>query len=49
MVDLPDFDATPYLDVEVAIAAYLIDILEANKRSAFSYKNLSPDLAPEVA
>lgn len=28
--DLPEFDATPYLDSEVAIAAYLTDILEAN-------------------
>ena len=28
--DLPDFDAAPYLDSEVAIAAYLTDILEAN-------------------
>ncbi len=28
--DLPEFDATPYLDSEVAIAAYLTDILQAN-------------------
>ena len=28
--DLPEFDAAPYLDSEVAIAAYLTDILEAN-------------------
>lgn len=28
--DLPEFDATPYLDSEEAIAAYLTDILEAN-------------------
>ena len=28
--DLPSFDAAPYLDSEVAIAAYLTDILEAN-------------------
>lgn len=28
--DLPEFDATPYLDSEVAVAAYLTDILEAN-------------------
>ncbi len=28
--DLPDFDPTPYLDSEQAIAAYLTDILEAN-------------------
>lgn len=28
--DLPEFNATPYLDSEVAIAAYLTDILEAN-------------------
>jgi DNA-binding phage protein len=28
--DLPEFDATPYLDSETAIAAYLTDILEAN-------------------
>ncbi len=28
--DLPEFDATPYLDNEVAVAAYLTDILEAN-------------------
>jgi probable addiction module antidote protein len=30
VADLPEFDATPYLDSEVAIAAYLTDILEAN-------------------
>jgi probable addiction module antidote protein len=30
MADLPEFDAAPYLDSEVAIAAYLTDILEAN-------------------
>jgi probable addiction module antidote protein len=29
-VDLPEFDAAPYLDSETAIAAYLTDILEAN-------------------
>ncbi len=28
--DLPEFDATPYLDSEAAVAAYLTDILEAN-------------------
>ncbi len=28
--DLPDFDASPYLDSEEAIAAYFTDILEAN-------------------
>ncbi len=28
--DLPEFDAARYLDSEVAIAAYLTDILEAN-------------------
>jgi probable addiction module antidote protein len=28
--DLPEFDATPYLDSEESIAAYLTDILEAN-------------------
>lgn len=28
--DLPEFDATRYLDNEVAIAAYLTDILETN-------------------
>ena len=27
--DLPEFDATPYLDGEASIAAYLTDILEA--------------------
>ena len=27
---LPEFDAAPYLESEVAIAAYLTDILEAN-------------------
>src|ERR1035437_1915705 len=27
---LPEFDATPYLDSEAAVAAYLTDILEAN-------------------
>ena len=30
VADLPEFDATPYLDSEVAIAAYLTDILQAN-------------------
>lgn len=30
---LPEFDAAPYLDSEVAIAAYLTDILEANDAS----------------
>ncbi len=30
VADLPEFDATPYLDSEVAVAAYLTDILEAN-------------------
>src|SRR3990172_342504 len=30
VADLPEFDATPYLDSEAAIAAYLTDILEAN-------------------
>ena len=33
VADLPDFDAAPYLDGEVAIAAYLTDILEANDAS----------------
>lgn len=28
--DLPEFDATSYLDSEAVIAAYLTDILEAN-------------------
>ena len=28
--DLPDFDVTPYLNNEVAIAAYLTDILAVN-------------------
>ncbi|TCT06976.1 addiction module antidote protein [Paralcaligenes ureilyticus] len=28
--DLPEFDATPYLESEAAVAAYLTDILEAN-------------------
>jgi DNA-binding phage protein len=28
--DLPEFDATSYLDSESAIAAYLTDILAAN-------------------
>ena len=28
--DLPEFEAAPYLDSEVALAAYLTDILEAN-------------------
>ncbi|HAL39109.1 MAG TPA: putative addiction module antidote protein [Polaromonas sp.] len=28
--DLPEFDASPYLDSEEAIAAYLTDILETN-------------------
>jgi probable addiction module antidote protein len=30
VADLPEFDATPYLDSKAAIAAYLTDILEAN-------------------
>ena len=30
VADLPEFDATPYLGSEAAIAAYLTDILEAN-------------------
>jgi probable addiction module antidote protein len=33
VASLPDFDAVPYLDGEVAIAAYLTDILEANDAS----------------
>ncbi len=33
VADLPDFDAAPYLDSEVAVAAYLTDILEANDAS----------------
>ena len=28
--DLPEFDASPYLDSEVTIAAYLTDVLESN-------------------
>ena len=30
VVDLPNFDAAPYLDSEAAVAAYLTDILEAH-------------------
>ena len=30
IADLPEFDATPYLDSEASIAAYLTDILQAN-------------------
>jgi probable addiction module antidote protein len=30
VADLPEFDAAPYLDSGVAIAAYLTDILDAN-------------------
>ena len=30
IADLPEFDASSYLDSEVAIAAYLTNILEAN-------------------
>lgn len=30
VADLPEFDATPYLDSKESIAAYLTDILEAN-------------------
>jgi hypothetical protein len=30
VADLPEFDALPYLDNEVSVAAYLIDILETN-------------------
>ena len=33
VANLPDFDAAPYLDSEVTIAAYLTDILEANDAS----------------
>ena len=33
VADLPDFDAAPYLDGKVAIAAYLTDILQANDDS----------------
>ena len=33
VANLPDFYAAPYLDSEVAIAAYLTDILEANDTS----------------
>ena len=33
VADLSDFDAAPYLDGEVAIAAYLTDILQANNAS----------------
>ena len=33
VANLPDFDAAPYLDGEVAIAAYLTDILDANDAS----------------
>ena len=33
VADLSDFDAAPYLDGEVAIAAYLTDILQANDAS----------------
>lgn len=28
--ELPEFDAAPYLDSEKAIAAYLVDILDAD-------------------
>ena len=30
VTDPPDFDASPYLDNDQAVAAYLTDILEAN-------------------
>ncbi len=30
VVDLPEFDAAPYLENEAAIAAFLTDILQAN-------------------
>jgi probable addiction module antidote protein len=30
VIDLPEFDAAPYLDNESATAAYLTDVLEAN-------------------
>ena len=33
VAELPDFDAAPYLDGEVAIAAYLTDILQAKDAS----------------
>jgi len=33
LTDLPEFDSAPYLDSEVAIAAYLTDILQANDAS----------------
>jgi len=35
VADLPEFDAAPYLGSETAIAAYLTDILEA-ERSSFA-------------
>lgn len=33
VVDLPDFDAAPYLDGQVALAAYLTDILQSHDAS----------------
>jgi len=33
VADLPEFDATHYLDSETTIAAYLTDILDANDAS----------------
>jgi DNA-binding phage protein len=44
VADLPEFDATPYLDSEAAIAAYFIDILEANDAALLA--SALGDIAP---
>lgn len=38
--DLPEFDAARYLDSDIAIAAYLTDILEANNRGLLEDERL---------
>ena len=43
VADLPEFDAAPYLGSEVAIAAYLSDILQANDASWVFRTNVTSD------
>ncbi len=40
VADLPEFDAARYLDSDIAIAAYLTDILEANNRGLLEDERL---------
>jgi len=46
--DLPEFDPTPYLDSETAIAAYLTDILKANDPALLASALGVIDLANEM-